>query len=223
MRINKYIALSLQISRRKADQLIEAGEVKLNGQTATLGNNVLPKDTVEYKNRTLQPPLLDSTSRTIVLLNKPTGYLSSHKSQNAPTIFDLLPAKHQNLKIAGRLDKDSHGLIVLSNDGDFIHSLTHPKFKKDKIYRVKLSSPLNQKDLLTLTKGVQINEPSLSVFYDLKASADSKTLSLTLKEGRNRQIRRTLSALGYKVTDLQRIQLGPYKLSNLNQKTYLEL
>ena len=134
MRLNKFVALSLGVSRRKADELIEQGQILVNGDRAVLGRQISQSDTVLYNSRELhiQP-------KKLILLHKPVGYLCSRASQGgAPTIYELLPASLHHLKPVGRLDKDSSGLILLTNDGDFAHQMTHPSFYKIKRYLVTL-------------------------------------------------------------------------------------
>ena len=134
IRLNKFLALQLGISRREADDLISTDTVTINGELATLGTRLSPTDTVKVAGR-------DISSHTIkkvyIALNKPVGYVCSRRQQgNAPTIYSLLPRDLYHLKPVGRLDKDSSGLILLTNDGDFAHRMTHPSFRKTKIYKI---------------------------------------------------------------------------------------
>jgi 23S rRNA pseudouridine2605 synthase len=167
--LNKYLSLSLNISRRAADDLIAAKKVKLNGQVAILGSRVEPEqDTVQYLGKKLQ---ITERELTYILLNKPAGYLSSKVSQGgAPTLYELLPKKYQklNLNIAGRLDKDSCGLILLTNDGDYLNQLIHPKFNKTKTYLVKLSKEISEADLIKLKAGIQIGDSRPSKFQQIE-------------------------------------------------------
>jgi 23S rRNA pseudouridine2605 synthase len=139
MRLNKYLAHATGISRREADGIISAGRVFINGTKASLGAQVEDTDRVEVDHNVVTA----ASQHTYVLLNKPVGYLCSRRSQGGvPTIFTLLPAEYQALKPVGRLDKDSSGLILLTNDGDFAHRMTHPSFHKVKVYEVELDKPL---------------------------------------------------------------------------------
>jgi 23S rRNA pseudouridine2605 synthase len=204
------------MSRRSADDLIAAKKVKINGQVAELGNRIEGGDEVKVLGKTIK---LEETKKTYLLLNKPEGYLSSKVSQGgAPTLYELLPKEYKklNLNIAGRLDKDSCGLILLTNDGEFLNQITHPSSSKTKKYIVKLNKELSDKDLVKLKSGVQIGDSRPSKFKSID-SISPLSLEVELVEGRNRQIRRTFYELGYRVTFLQRIALGEHKLDDLKE------
>lgn len=217
MRLNKYLSLSLNISRRASDDLIAAKKVKINEQVAVLGNRVEPEtDQVKVLGKIVKP---EQTMKTYLLLNKPEGYLSSKVSQGgAPTVYELLPKEYKklNLNIAGRLDKDSCGLILLTNDGDYLNKITHPSSGKTKTYTVRLNKELQPEDLEKLKAGIQIGDSRPSKFKSITPREDS-SLEVELEEGRNRQIRRTFYELGYRVTFLQRTKLGPYELEDLKE------
>ena len=150
------------------------------------------------------------------MLNKPVGYVSSRKAQGeVPTLYELLPEKYQKLKTVGRLDKNSSGLILLTNDGDFAFKHTHPKFYKLKTYLVELDqtlAPLHQQEISDF--GIHL-EDGLSKLFLTKLDEDRLKWQVEMSEGRNRQIRRTFAALGYKVVKLHRIEFGHYKLGDL--------
>jgi 23S rRNA pseudouridine2605 synthase len=210
-RLNKHLALTLGISRREADDLIENGDVAMNGTTATLGARISSGATITVKGK----PLSDTPSYRYVLFHKPVGYVCSRKAQgDNPTIYDLLPADMAPLKPVGRLDKDSSGVILLTNDGNFAHTMTHPKFAKVKIYQVSLDTtlePLHQQ--MISDYGVEIGDGVSKL--SLERRDDSrKDWIVTMHEGRNRQIRRTFAALGYDVTKLHRTAFGPYHLDD---------
>lgn len=138
-RLNKHLALQLGVSRREADDLIAAGKVTVNGSVATLGSRVQAGDAVTVGGKSLT----GNAQFEYVLFNKPVGYVCSRRPQgDTPTIYSLLPQKYHALKPVGRLDKDSSGLILLTNDGDFAHRMTHPSFQKAKVYEVQLDKPL---------------------------------------------------------------------------------
>lgn len=139
MRLNKYLAHATGISRREADNLISAGRVTINGERVSLGAQIDDLASIEVDHK----PVKKVAEHTYLMLNKPIGYLCSRRSQGGvPTIFQLLPERYRLLKPVGRLDKDSSGLILLTNDGDFAHRMTHPSFRKIKVYEVKLDKPL---------------------------------------------------------------------------------
>lgn len=212
MRINRFIAVTTGISRRQADKVIASAQVMINGLPAVLSDHVTANDVVLLKKRRL---FLPDTS-TVVMLNKPVGYVCSRNGQGSKTIYDLLPAEYQNLKPIGRLDKDSSGLLLLTDDGQLAHELMHPKFSKDKVYKVALMSVLKESDRKKLISGIELEDgPS-----KLKLRPMDKTdhqWQVTIQEGRNRQIRRTFSALGYTVKSLHRTHFGTYNLEDLGR------
>lgn len=211
-RLNKFLALNLGISRREADNLIEKGDVSINDQTAVLGNRLEQDDKVSVKGK----PINTLVEHSYLMFNKPVGYVCSRKKQgDNPTIYDLIPRQYHNLKPVGRLDKDSSGLILLTNDGDFAFQMTHPKFYKTKVYHVKLDEPLQPLHQQMISDfGVDL-EDGKSQLGLASETEDRKSWTVTMHEGRNRQIRRTFSALGYTVTKLHRSQFGKYDLGEL--------
>ncbi|MBQ9018625.1 rRNA pseudouridine synthase [Candidatus Saccharibacteria bacterium] len=209
LRLNKFLAERLGVSRREADELIAAGKVTVDGKPAILGAHIDKTSKVCY-NKKIVP---FETDFLYLAFNKPVGYVCSRRAQGlAPTLYELLPEKYHKLKTVGRLDKDSSGLILLTNDGDFAFQMTHPKFHKEKVYEVKLSRPLEPLHQQMISDyGIMLDDGP-SKFTVIK---DSDHYTVILSEGRNRQIRRTFAALGYRVTALHRTQFGPYRLSGL--------
>lgn len=212
MRINKYVALATGISRRKADDIIASGQVKINKIIASAGSAVSEQDIVTLGNKILSLPIF-----TTILLNKPTGYVCSRNGQGSATIYDILPAKYHNLKPIGRLDKNSSGLLLLTNNGALHQQLSHPSYAKQKRYIVTLNKPLLSQDQTTILKGVMLKDG----ISKLQLQKNEKSWIVTMSEGRNRQIRRTFSALGYKVISLKRTNFGPYKLSDIPKNQLL--
>ena len=157
-------------------------------------------------------------------INKPVGYLCSRRSQgDFPTIYELLPEKYQKLKTVGRLDRDSSGLILLTNDGDFAFQATHPQFHKTKIYEVELDralEPLHQQEISDF--GIEIGD-GVSKLGLTRLDDSRKKWRVEMSEGRNRQIRRTFAALGYEVIKLHRIQFGKYMLGGLKSGQFEEV
>lgn len=217
MRINRYIAQATGLSRRAADAAISAKAVTINGESATLGTNVHHGDQVHLKGKLIKPPVLTQT----ILLNKPVGFVCSRNGQGSQTIYDLLPKDLHHLKPVGRLDKDSSGILLMTNDGQLAHKLAHPGFRKDKTYRVRLNRPLQPADQLKIGQGVQLTE-GLSAL-ELKQLKSPMEWQVTMHEGRNRQIRRTFEAVGYTVSKLERTEFGPYKLQQLAKQKYIIL
>jgi len=200
------------ISRREADDLIEHGHVKVNGAKVTLGARFEQGDDITIRNQ----PLGASVAFEFLALHKPIGYVSSRKQQGeTQTIYSLLPKHYHHLKPVGRLDKDSSGLMLLTNDGDFAYQMTHPKFYKTKIYEVSLDlplAPLHQQ--IIGDHGIQLDDGPSQLVLE-RVSDDRKDWIVTMHEGRNRQIRRTFNALGYTVTRLHRTDFGHYTIGDI--------
>jgi 23S rRNA pseudouridine2605 synthase len=211
MRINKYIAASSQLSRRGADAAVVAGRVAINGKLADSGSQVGDQDLVTLDGK---PLFVDSLATTIIL-NKPFGYIVSRVGQGGKTIYDLLGAEFQQLNPVGRLDKNSSGLLLLTNDGVLANELTHPRYAKLKIYEIRLNEPLAPLHQQMINDRGLTLEDGLSKLQLEKLDAAGLEWRVTMSEGRNRQIRRTFSALNYSVTRLHRTHFGPYVLGDL--------
>lgn len=212
-RANKYLALQLGISRREADEYIERGQVTINGETATLGAQVTDESVIEVKGVIVS----GNTKLQYLIMNKPVGYVCSRKRQgDSPTIYELLPEQYLPLKTVGRLDRDSSGLILLTNDGDFAFHMTHPKFYKVKVYGVHLDRDLEPLHQQMISDHGVLLEDGPSKFELEKVIDDRRDMwRIHMSEGRNRQIRRTFASLGYTVTALHRTDFGPYNIGEL--------
>ena len=211
IRINKFLAHSMGLSRREADSAVQAGRVTINGQKAILGAAVSSSDHISFDGR----PISAQSDYTYLTFNKPVGYLCSRRSQGGvPTIFEILPQKYRSLKPVGRLDKNSSGLILLTDDGDFAHRMTHPSFHKTKTYQVRLDQPLQPLHQQMISDYGVTLEDGISKFLVEKTE---QGYIVTMQEGRNRQIRRTFAALGYTVTKLHRTTFGPYSLNGMKK------
>lgn len=223
IRLNKFLAERLGLSRREADDAIAAGRVKIDGEVAMLGARVSKNSQVAFDGK----PVVFEKSYTYLLFNKPEGYVCSRKKQgDTDTIYSLLPEKYHSLKTVGRLDKDSCGLILLTDDGDFAYKMTHPSFKKYKVYIVKLDrdlEPLHQQMISDF--GVDLPDgKSKLLLSHLEDNSDSRKIwQIEMSEGRNRQIRRTFAALGYRVTFLKRIQFDNFLLNSLATGEFKEI
>jgi 23S rRNA pseudouridine2605 synthase len=217
LRLNKYLALQLGISRREADELIAKRQVTINGTPAQLGARFQQSDKIAVNGHTIE----GGAEYTYLLFNKPVGYVCSRRTQGEnPTIYELLPKEYHHLKPVGRLDKDSSGLLLLSNDGDFAFRMTHPKFRKTKVYEVQLDHPLEPLHQQMISDyGIQL-EDGTSKFTLQRLENKKDTFEVTMSEGRNRQIRRTFAALGYEVTKLHRTQFGNYSLGDIKPREY---
>ena len=219
IRLNKFIALCLGISRRSADELIKRGKVFVNGEPGILGQHIKVDDKVTYQSKELS-----IQSKKLILFHKPTGYLCSRASQGGvPTIYKLLPKNLHHLKPVGRLDKDSSGLILLTNDGDFAHQMTHPSFHKMKRYLVTLDQPLQPLHRQMINDfGVQLPDGPSQLTLERQHDGDDHHWIVQMSEGRNRQIRRTFDALGYTVKKLHRTDFGKYSIGEIKRGEFQE-
>lgn len=216
IRLNRFLAAAGLGSRRKVEELISSGEVKLNGKPVTDLATTLDtdKDEVEYRGKRVSA----TKEFQYLVLNKPRGYVVTASDElGRQTIYELLPDFAKSFRYAGRLDKNSEGLLLITNDTLTINRLTHPTFKVEKVYKVDVSSKLSKHQLDSLRQGVEIEggktRPA-GVF--VKAETDgSMTLKMVITEGRKRQIRLMLEAVGAKVRGLKRLQFGPLKLKDL--------
>ena len=219
MRLNKFIAHATGMARREADEAISNGRISINGKVANIGQDVdKQSDIVKLDGKQI---ILPATT-TVIMLNKPIGYVCSRNAQakDAKTVYELLPSGLRQLKTIGRLDKDSSGLILLTDDGDMAHKLTHPSFAKTKEYIIELDHPLAPLHRQMIADfGVNLADgPSKLLLERLN---DKRTkFRVIMHEGRNRQIRRTFAALGYQVASLHRISFGHYQLGDLKSGNY---
>lgn len=220
-RLNKFLARQLGISRREADVLIENETVMVNCTLATLGTRITPSDSIDVAGA---PVARRPATLRYIAFNKPVGYVCSRRTQgNAPTIYSLLPPELHMLKPVGRLDKDSSGLLLLTNDGDFAHRMTHPKFAKTKQYRVRLDrdlEPLHQQMISDF--GIELDDGRSQLIL-ARLDDNRREWHITMSEGRNRQIRRTFAALGYTVTRLHRTNFGNYALGDIKRGEWREV
>ena len=216
MRLNKYIASAGLCSRRKADELIEQGLVSVNGKKVTeLGFSVSEKDKVFVNQKLIRP-----VKHVYYKFYKPAGYITTCDDEKGrKTIYDLLPENLYNLKPVGRLDKDSTGLLILTNDGDLINELTHPSVKIPKIYIVTVDSQMYRSEFEQMANGIEI-EPGKIAYADVSVlESDNKhtMMRITLYQGMNRQIRKMLEFLGHEVKSLKRIQHATIQLEGLRR------
>lgn len=217
MRINRYIAIATGMSRRAADTAVAEGRAQLDGRLAVLGDDVSDAGQVTLDNQPLTLPI----GSQLVILNKPVGYVSSRLKQGSdPTLYNLVPKQFRRLRIAGRLDRDSSGLILLTDDGDFIYRHTHPSFGKIKVYDLTLSHDLSATDREKLPLGIPLADGPSKIKV---VTAHGPEVTVSLGEGRNRQIRRTFGALGYEVVRLHRQSIGPYELGELPEGTWRQI
>lgn len=217
MRINKFLAYSGVASRRGADQLINDGVVKINGKICSLGDEVdISSDSV-----TVNGKLVNVVKKyEYYIMNKPKGYVCTVKDDKGrKTVMDLLPSNDKRLFPVGRLDYDTEGLLILTNDGDLTFKLTHPKNEVPKTYLVKTEKPISNEDLIKLRSGVFIDgvKTKKCNVKLLETTKEGSRLYVTITEGRNRQIRKMFEAVNNNVDFLKRIKVGELTLTGLNR------
>lgn len=215
-RLNKYIASAGICSRRAADELIEQGKVNVNGKIVKeLGFLLNEKDKVFIDGKLIQPK-----RHEYYRFYKPAGYITTKDDERGrKTIYDILPENMQKLNPVGRLDRESTGLLIMTNDGDLINSLTHPSVKVPKVYVVRINGKINQNQLNQLTAGIEI-EPEKIAYADvsvLEISNKSTLMEVVLYQGMNRQIRKMFDYLGFEVESLKRIQHATIRLEGLKK------
>jgi 23S rRNA pseudouridine2605 synthase len=207
--------------------MIRDGRVRVNGEVVReMGVTVSPEDTVVVDGRevTREPPVW-------VLLHKPPGYVTTRDDpQGRPTVYDLLPERHQRLFHVGRLDLDSEGLLLLTNEGGVANRLMHPRHEVDRVYRVDVEGTLSREQRRTLLAGVEL-EDGVARAYEVEVVAETppvrgrpgSRLKVVMREGRKREVRRLLDAVGHPVQRLVRERLGPISLGDLPEGEWREL
>lgn len=225
-RIQKVLADQGICSRREAERLITAGKVKVNGHPVTLGDKMDPDyDKVMIDGQTQR--IVRKRQYTYIMLHKPRGYLTTRSDDRGrKTVMDLVSDVPAMLRPVGRLDKDSEGLLLLTNDGDFANLLTHPSHGVSKLYRVTVRPHATEEQIIALTDGVVLDDGSKTLPAAIHVVTDEPertVLEMTIREGKNRQIRRMCEAVGLDVIRLRRSALGAVKLGMLQPGQYREL
>ena len=221
MRLQKFLSRAGVASRRKSEGLIEAGRIRVNGEVVReLGSKVDPdRDRVEFDGRPVE-----LSPRRWVMYNKPKGLLTTeHDPHGGSTIFDHLPDDFgdQGMRYVGRLDQDTEGLLLLTNDGDTAHRLTHPSFEVEREYEVGLRRSLDAEAERRLLKGVELDDGPARV--DRLERVDDRRVRVVLREGRNREVRRLFSAVGHRNIELRRVRYGPLELGRLEVGQWRDL
>lgn len=223
MRLQKYIASCGVTSRRKAEELIKQGRVKVNGKTIDqMGQVVNENDQIELDGVVITP----DKEKVYYMLNKPTGYITSAADeQGRPTVIDLVSSIDVRVFPVGRLDYNTSGLLLLTNDGQMAYKLMHPQHEIKKIYIATIQGNITSKDINLLSKGVDIGG-----YITAGASAkilnqknNTSKVEIIIHEGKNRQVRKMFKAVGYKVLELERIAIGEIKLTRLKKGDYRKL
>ena len=219
VRLNKYIAECGICSRREADKLIEAGQIEVNGVTAVQGLKIGPEDEVKYKGRVIRPV----EKKTILAYYKPVGVTCTEKDEHAEVTLSDVIDYPVRLTYAGRLDKDSEGLLLLTNDGDLIEELMRGANEHEKEYTVRTDRPLDKEAVKKMEKGIYLKELDVTTRpCKIKITGDME-FDIILTQGLNRQIRRMCEAAGYRVEALKRIRVANITLGDLKSGEYREL
>lgn len=222
VRLNRYIAQAGITSRRKADELIAAGKVSVDGSVVTeLGTKVDPNARVEVGGQVIQQQVFD-----YVLLNKPKDTITTvDDDRDRDIVMDLLDdeARKHGVVPVGRLDRDTTGALLLTNDGDLTHRLMHPRYAVEKLYLVRASAPVKPHDLDLLRTGVTLEDGPAQADRVTYVGDDPREIGLALHEGRNRQIRRMMEALGYEVHRLDRVQYAGLTVDKLRRGQWRRL
>ena len=221
-RLQKYLANCGVASRRKCEELISSGLVKVNGNIVTeLGTKVNPDDDIiEYLGKTIKPV----ENKIYILLNKPIGYVTTVDDQfDRETVLDLVKVKERIVPV-GRLDMYTSGAIILTNDGDFVYKVTHPKHEIDKTYTVTLKGIVTDEEVQNLRDGVKIDDytthpAEVKILHTDKEKMQSR-LAITIHEGKNRQVRKMCEAIGKKVLALHRSKIGSISVKDLKIGTW---
>lgn len=207
-RVQKFISQAGVASRRRAEEFIKSGQVLINGKKARLGDKVNPKsDVVKVYGKIVKP----AQEMVYIALNKPHGYVVSKKDpQHRKTVFQLLPEDlRSKVWNVGRLDFDTEGLLIMTNDGDLTQALSHPSFEHDKEYEVATQEAPTETQLDKLRKGVEI---ATGLTYPADIKLRNSKVRITIHEGKKRQIRRMFDAVGLTVNNLKRIRIGKFNL-----------
>lgn len=220
-RLQKFLAEAGVASRRKSEELINQGRVKVNGKTATLGIKVTSDDIVELDGKQVQK---QSEEKVYILLNKPMGYVTTVKDEyDRPTVMELVPNDKRIVPV-GRLDMYTSGALILSNDGDFVYRVTHPSKKINKTYRAKVNGKVTEQELQKLRDGVRIEDYVTSKakvdFIEYDEKTDRSIVEVTIHEGRNRQVRKMFEQIGKEVWRLHRTKIGNLGVEDLKLGKY---
>ena len=217
-RLQKFLANQGICSRRKAEEAILDGKVKVNGKIVNqLGTKINPeKDEVEFENKKIN----NNTKKVYILLNKPIGYVTTVKDQfKRPTVMELIKNAKEHVVPVGRLDMYTSGALILSNDGDFIFEVTHPKHEITKTYQVTLKGIITEEEIENLQNGVDIGEyitrPAKVRIMKIDKEKQISRIEIVIHEGKNRQVRRMCEGVGKKVLALHRSKIGNLSVKDL--------
>lgn len=225
VRVQKIIAESGYCSRRKAEELIAAGAVTVNGRACTLGDKAdACRDVIKVNGKTIGKA---PATKRYIMLNKPRGYITTMSDEQGRKIAaDLLDGVEERVVPVGRLDRNSEGLLLFTNDGNFANEITHPSRHVSKVYRVTIDGRVNEEQLMRLTTGVELDDGKVTLpcTVDVLVEEPNRTvLRIVIKQGLNRQIRRMCTAVGLNVGRLRRVAIGGVKLGMLKPGEWRDL
>lgn len=223
IRLQKLISQCGIASRRKAEELILRGEVKVNGSVAKLGDKVLPNDKICVRGKRIAVP---KSPHRYIMLNKPRGFITTMNDERGrKCVAELVQDVGERVYPVGRLDKESEGMLILTNDGDFANKIMHPKNCIYKIYRVTVRPSINEEQLIKLETGVEIDgrKTAPAQVHVLHKEQNRVVLEIILHEGKNREIRKMCDAVGLEVARLKRTQIGGVKMGMLKQGDWRDL
>ena len=223
IRLQKFLAEQGIASRRKCEELISEGKVKVNGKMAELGMKVKPDvDKIEYNGRVIK---FEDKEHIYILLNKPIGFVTTASDQfDRPTVLDIIKLKKRVVPV-GRLDMYTSGALILTDDGDFIYKVTHPKHEITKIYTVTLTGIVSDEEIKKLQLGVVIDDeyltkPAKAKILKIDSEKGISRVEITIHEGKNRQVRKMCEAIGKKVVALHRAKIGNLEVKDLKIGTW---
>jgi len=215
MRLQKYLAQVGIASRRKAEELIRDGMVKVNGNMIIeMGYKVTDRDIIEVNGKIIA----NTEKKVYILLNKPVGYISTAKDQfGRPSVVELIKGVKERIYPVGRLDYDTSGLIILTNDGEFTYKMTHPKHEIKKVYMAMIQGIPSQEEMKAFENGLKIEDyiTAKANIKIIKNEGDKSLVEITIHEGKNRQVRKMCDAIGHPVIKLKRTAIGPLTLGDL--------
>ncbi len=217
IRLQKYLAEAGVASRRKCEELIAMGRIEVNGQVVTVpGTKITGKEVITVDGR----EIIQEQKKVYILLNKPVGYISTSKDQfSRKTVLDLVETVKERIYPVGRLDYDTSGLIILTNDGELANKLTHPKHEMQKVYRVMIEGNLNEEEINSIKTGVIIEDYTTAPanIRIVETNKKDSIVELTIHEGKNRQIRKMFETLEHIVLRLKRVAIGPIAIDGLEE------
>ncbi len=223
IRLQKFLAEAGVASRRKSEELMLQGRVEVNGEKVTeLGTKVMPGDVVKVDGKEVR----HEERKVYILLNKPVGYITTARDQfSRKTVLDLVKGVKERIYPVGRLDYDTSGLLLLTNDGDLAYKLTHPSREADKVYLVKIKGIMDDTAIHAFKTGIKIDDYTTAPakIKVLERNDKDTLIEVTIHEGKNRQVRRMCEAVVHTVLKLKRISVGPLKLEGLEEGAWRHL